>query len=99
MADRKKTFTNQLGGQQFNPAMQFISTAPKTEPPKPVAPASGREPAPEGFRLNPMYIEKKSRRLQLLLQPSIYDAVKRRAEGEGVSVNDLINTILEDATK
>ena len=70
----------------------YINTTPE-------AVALIREVDSEGFRLNPMYIEKKSRRLQLLLKPSIYDAVKRRAEGEGVSVNDLINTILEDATK
>ena len=106
MADRKKTFTQQLDTAQLNPALQFIST-PAAQPrergrepaPAPVRPQQPVQPAPEGYRVNPMYIEKKSRRLQLLLRPSVYEAVKARALAEGVSVNDLINTILEEAAK
>ena len=109
MADRKKTFTQQLDTAQLNPALQFISTPaapardrerePAQAAPAPARPQQPVQPAPEGYRVNPMYIEKKSRRLQLLLRPSVYEAVKARAMGEGVSVNDLINTILEEATK
>ena len=109
MADRKKTFAQQLDTARLNPALQFISTPPAAparergreearEIPAP-APSAARQSAPEGYRMNPMYIEKKSRRLQLLLRPSVYEAVKARAEGEGVSVNDLINTLLEEATR
>lgn len=38
--------------------------------------------------------EAKSRRLQLLIQPSLYEEVKARAEAEGTSVNDQISTLL-----
>ncbi|MBR6955105.1 MAG: hypothetical protein IKH77_08750 [Clostridia bacterium] len=112
MADKKKSFTRQLDTAQLNPALQFISTpapqAPRREAaqgrtpaaPAPAVPAPRPETAaPEGYRVNPMYIEKKTRRLQLLLRPSVYEAVRARAQGEGVSVNDLINTLLEEATK
>lgn len=104
MADKKKTFTTQLDSAQFNPAMQFISAAQQKEQPKPVrgggpAAAQPAKEPPEGYRMNPMYIEKKTRRLQLLLKPTVYDAIKARADAEGVSVNEMIGSILETATR
>ena len=86
----KKSFKADLA----NPAMQFISTTTEetAEPAeKTVA------PAPEGYKVNPLYIEKRSKRLQMLLQPSLYDKLKARAEGEGCSVNDTLHRILEEA--
>ena len=41
--------------------------------------------------------EAKSRRLQLLIQPSLYEAVKARADEEGTSVNDQISSLLREA--
>lgn len=76
-----------------NPAMQFISTPHEEEQ------ATVTAPAPEGYKPNPLYIEKRSKRLQLLLQPSLYEKVKARADKQGCSVNDLIHTILENETK
>lgn len=76
-----------------NPAMQFISTPTEEEHTTVTA------PAPEGYKPNPLYIEKRSKRLQLLLQPSLYEKVKARADKQGCSVNDLIHTILENETK
>lgn len=74
-----------------NPAEQFIS--------KPIAhteqPVEASEEAPKGYKLNPKYIEKKDRRLQLLLQPSVYDAIKAKAESNGQSVNNFIHELLE----
>lgn len=74
-----------------NPAEQFIS--------KPIAhkeqPVEASEEAPKGYKLNPKYIEKKDRRLQLLLQPSVYDAIKAKAESKGQSVNNFIHELLE----
>lgn len=74
-----------------NPAEQFIS--------KPIAhteqPVEASEEAPKGYKLNPKYIEKKDRRLQLLLQPSVYDAIKEKAESNGQSVNNFIHELLE----
>lgn len=82
----KKSFKDNL-----NPAMQFIST-PVEEKPQIDTP-------PEGYKVNPLYIEKKSKRLQLLIQPSLYGKIKARADREGRSVNELIHSILEDETR
>lgn len=40
--------------------------------------------------------ETKSKRVNLLVRPSVYEAVVRKAEAEGVSVNELINSIMEN---
>ena len=54
--------------------------------------------APPAHRALPQYDEEtKSRRLQLLLTPSLYEAVKNRAAAEHMSVNEMINCILRDA--
>lgn len=70
-----------------NPAMQFISPQGNSEP---IA------PPPKGFKVNPLYIETKSKRLQLLIKPSTYDKLKTKAKNEGTSINDLVNRILEN---
>ena len=41
--------------------------------------------------------EAKTRRLQLLLTPSLYEAVKERADAEGLSVNETIGELLMSA--
>lgn len=81
----KKSFKDQL-----NPAMQFISTQEETVK---------TTDAPEGFKVNPLFVETKSRRLQLLLQPSLYDRIKAKATEQGLSVNELAHTILETGTR
>lgn len=83
-----------------NPALQFISNAEdeKAAPTTPTAPQQTGKP-PEGYKLNPLYVEKRSRRVQLTLQPSLYERVKARAGAAGISVNDYVHTILEAATK
>lgn len=89
---QKKSFKADL-----NPAMQFIST-PAEETTTGEGVASTKD-APEGYKVNPLYIEKRSKRLQLLVQPSLYDKVKAQAETEGCSVNDYIHRVLEEAVK
>ena len=97
---------------QGNPALQFISKPEETkeEPKKeskPVEPVKEKtEPAaviqtdaPEGYKVNPYYIEKKTRRLQLLMQPSLHAKVKEAADADGVSVNDFIHKVLENYLK
>ena len=85
----KKSFKTQL-----NPAMQFISA--QQEETEGNLKTTG---APEGYKANPLDVETKSRRLQLLVQPSLYERIKGRAEAQGLSVNELVHTILEDATR
>lgn len=91
----KKTFKDSI-----NPAMSFISqeSIDRAEGETPAtAEAKRPDKAPEGYKLNPIYIETKSKRLQLLIQPSLHEKLKRKAQAEGTSVNDLVNSILQDA--
>lgn len=81
----KKTFKENI-----NPALNFISS-------ESIARAEEPQKAPEGYKPNPLYIETKSKRLQLLIQPSLHEKLKKRASQESTSVNDLINTILQEA--
>ena len=37
--------------------------------------------------------------MQLLVQPSLHEALKARATAEGCSVNELVHTLLEEALK
>lgn len=90
---QKKSFKAELA----NPAMQFISTTAQEESEKRTPTATAH--APEGYRLNPLYIEKRSKRLQLLVQPSLYETIKAKADAEGSSVNDFIHRVLEEAVK
>lgn len=50
------------------------------------------------YIIAPRSIESKSKRLQLVIQPSLYEKVKYKAESCGVSVNDFIHQVLEIAT-
>lgn len=75
-----------------NPAMQFISTAD----------AEGQQEAPqtaqEGFSIPKGYKlvrENKSERMQLLVRPALKKAIKQEAEAQGLSMNELVNTIFE----
>lgn len=97
----KKTFKDSI-----NPAMSFISkkSIDKAEKTSAIGTplANGTKTqrpgkAPEGYKLNPLYIETKSKRLQLLIQPSLHEKLKRKAQSEDTSVNDLVNNILQDA--
>lgn len=80
-----------------NPALQFISTAEPEEQEQ--TPAKTTDKAPEGYKVNPLYIETKSRRLQLVLQPSLYEKVKATAKAKKLSVNEYIHQLLEEATR
>ena len=90
----KKTFKDNI-----NPAMSFISqeSIDKTEGETATTETKRPTKAPEGYKLNPLYIETKSERLQLLIQPSLKAKLKERAKAEGTSVNDLVSCILQEA--
>ena len=93
MAANKKTFKD-------NPALQFISTAEEEEQEvttEQKAPTTAK--APEGYKLNPLYVETKTKRLQLVLQPSLFDRVKKGAKQAGLSVNEYVHRILDEATR
>lgn len=86
---KKKTFKGAI-----NPAMTFIDTSAAEREERP---SEAAETMPAGKKANPAYIETRSKRLQLLLQPSLHKKLKERAQAVGVSVNELINEILAEA--
>lgn len=92
---QKKSFKADL-----NPAMQFISTPTEETATREGTPATTTiAPAPDGYKVNPLYIETKSKRLQLLIQPSLLEKLKGKAKADGRSVNDLVHSILEEALR
>lgn len=100
----KKSFIDNMDG-LADPTMNFISkksTEQKTEPTREDTTQDFRQHVgkpPAGYKINPMYIETKSRRLQLLIQPSLHEALKEKARREHNSVNDVIHTILQEAIR
>lgn len=90
---QKKTFIDKID----SPAAFFISQ-PETAPERKEEPMKKPIP-PEGFKVNPLFIETRSKRLQLLVQPSLAEKLKKKAKEEGRSVNDIVHTILEEALK
>lgn len=89
----KKTFKD-------NPALQFLSAPQEAESAAQPAPVPDMaEKPPEGYKLNPMFVETKSRRMQLVLKPSLYEKVKVQAAAAGLSVNEYVHGVLETATK
>lgn len=80
----KKSFIDSIE----NPADVFISA--------PTAAKPQDEQPPQGFKPNPEYIETRSKRVQLLMQPSLYKQLKARAKREKRSLNDLVHSILEE---
>lgn len=82
-----------------NPALQFISTPePEGREQMQEQPRPSEKP-PKGYKLNPLFVETKSRRLQLVLQPSLYERVKAGAKACGLSVNEYVHQILDNATR
>lgn len=107
----KKSFTDRMQQKAVNPTLQFISapeaapepqnepqTAEKRRPGRKTSTTSSTpQRAPQAHRAQPQYDEEtKSRRLQVLLTPSLYDELRERAAEERMSVNEMINTILKD---
>lgn len=80
-----------------NPALQFISTANEEAPVEEVKGAAefkglkrGRKPSTE---------ETKTKRLNLLMLPSVCDDITKIAAMKRLSTNELINNILQDYAK
>ena len=108
-----KNFTDKMRSKAAeNPALMFISQAeePQAAPEtkratrkttskadSPLQAAPEIRPAATSGRPVPPRKEYKSRRLQLLIQPSLYEAIRDRAEAEGLSVNEEIHTLLRQA--
>ena len=73
-----------------HPAQAFMTIGETLIKPEIHAPAQGVPMQP-----NPLYVETKSRRLQLLVKPSLHAKLRTRATAQDMSLNELIHTILE----
>ena len=83
-----------------NPALQFISSAqPQESSAELEAPITETSATPTAPRRPAATAEVKSRRVQLVFQPSLYKKVKKAAKGAGLSVNEYVHQILERETK
>lgn len=93
-----------------DPALAFVSAADDTAGNLPdqqqaaglpdaeaLAPMKHGAP-PKGYRLNPEFIEVKSKRVQLVFRPSTYKAARAAAKRAGVSLNEYIHQLIEQAT-
>lgn len=74
-----------------NTAELFISAADE----QPEAPQQTQEEifVPKGYKL---VKENKSERMQLLIRPATKEAIRQAAAAQGLSMNDLVNQILDE---
>lgn len=84
---KKKSFSGDLTG-AMNPVLQIIDTT------KTAADAPKAE-APEGYYMDPRFIEKKTRRVGLLMRPSLYARLKEYADDIEESLNEAVDILLE----
>lgn len=84
-----------------NPAMNFISEESIEAvdgKPEGATTTTGRKKAPAGYKPNPEYIETKSKRVQILIQPSLHAEAKAVSQELGISLNDFIHRAIQEAT-
>lgn len=78
-----------------SPALAFISSAAEGAPES--------DNTPRGMKLNPdyieKYIEKRTKRVQIVMQPSLFDKAKAKADSRGTSLNDYIHKLIEADNK
>lgn len=74
-----------------------LISMPKEAETEPKTQAFNLDPSiPEGYKVNPAYVEKRTRRVQLVLQPSLYERAEAQYKALGYrSFNDYITSILE----
>lgn len=94
----KKSFKHALET-EGNPAAAFLTqpatTAPEPEAAQPMETGGGRGrwTHRDAYHIGD---EAKSRRVNILLKPSVHEAAKIAANREGLSFNALVNHLLED---
>lgn len=89
-----------------NPVMNFISNPETEEKEEPATTATAPQPEtinpgtigkpPAGYKINPLYIETKTKRVNLVLQPSLAERMKRSAQKQGVSVNEMVSEVMRN---
>lgn len=85
---------------ESNPALQFI-TGSRNDPaqtPVPIAGLSSSQiEVPEGYKINNLFLETKSKRVQLIMQPSLFEKTKEAADKKGLSFNEYVHRALKYA--
>ncbi len=78
------------------PAPAEISKTPTpAEEPTPVYTPQSTVP----MKRNPEYIETRSKRVQLLMQPSLHDGLRKLAQQKDMSLNDLVHHVMQEYLK
>jgi hypothetical protein len=89
----------------INPAMMFVSgntaepPTPQRKPKEPPAALLAAAPPENAPLLKPMRRELRNRRANLLFPPSLFDKLAAAANNSGVSVNEYVIFIVENALK
>lgn len=91
-----KNFKDAIRQTEKAPALDFISTAPQSEPEPEKAPEPVAHEARLSFDLPEVERpEIRNRKFMLLLKPSTFKALKAKATQRGESVNSLVNRLVE----
>ena len=90
-ASAAEIFISNAGSQEQEQTPKEAPAQKKKKEDKPVAPSTPKIPA--GYKLVP---ETKSERTQLLFRPTTKDTLREIAAARGISLNDLVNQILEE---
>ncbi len=98
MVQKKKNFkaTNPAEAFITKPQEEAVEEPVKEESPATSLKADTSKKPPQGYKYNPLYVETKSKRVQLLLQPSTQEGLKELAKEKGISFNELANEIFKD---
>ena len=98
----KKNFLN-LPNENDNPTMAFISEESIDEAENQnheiKIDTVNLDAPPKGYKINPLYVETKTKRVQLVLQPSLYKKIKTASKKAGLSLNEYAHRVFEAATK
>ena len=78
-----------MGKKDFsdNPAMRFVNESG----------SANNTNIPDGYKPDPNLIETKTKRVQLVMQPSLYEKAKSAADAEKLSFNSYIHKVLKEA--
>lgn len=82
-----------------NPTLAFISAGEADAKEGKASTPTGEEKLPAEYKRASSTAEAKSKRVQLLVQPSLYEAVKAKATAEGISFNEAVNVALKKYIK
>lgn len=104
-----KSFKDKMIEKATNPTKAFISTSEtaqeaaqhkgEQEQAQQVQEPERLQKRPLPAPRTPIYDEPKSRRLQLLVRPSLHEDLRSLAQQQRISLNELINTILQEAVR